>query len=160
MDLNINSKVKLNNGIEMPIFGLGTWLLSGNNAYESVLWALKAGYRLIDTATVYGNEREIGKAIKDSGIPREEIFITTKVWNDDQGYDNTISAFNKSLKKLKLSYVDLNLIHWPVTGLRNESWKALEKTYKEGKAKAIGVSNYTIRHLEEHFENSSSIPYE
>ncbi len=158
MDLNINSTLKLINGIEIPILGLGTWMLTGNGAYQSVKWALESGYRLIDTATIYGNERKVGQAINDSGIPREEIFVTTKVWNDDQGYDNTISAFEKSLKRLKLSYIDLYLIHWPVTGLRRETWKALEKIYEDGKTRAIGVSNYTINHLIELLYTTSNIP--
>ena len=158
MELTMNSTVKLNNGVEMPILGLGTWMLTGKSAYDSVKWALELGYRLVDTATIYGNERNIGQAIKDSGVPRDEIFLTTKVWNDDQGYDNALSAFNKSLKKLDVSYVDLYLIHWPVTGLRKETWKALEKILEEGNARSIGISNFTIRHLEELLKNSSSIP--
>ncbi len=164
MEFTINSKIELKNGIktgssvEIPIIGLGTWILSGKQAYQSVLWALEAGYRLIDTATIYGNERKIGDAIIDSKMPRDEIFVTTKVWNNDQGYDNTISAFERSIKKLKLSYVDLYLIHWPVTGLRNETWKALEKLLKDDKTRAIGVSNFTIRHLKELMKDSSTIP--
>ena len=158
MDLNINSTLKLNNGIEIPIIGLGTWALTGKNAYNSVLHALEAGYRLIDTAAMYGNERKIGEAVKDADTPREDIFITTKVWNSEQGYDKTLKAFERSLKKLDMSYVDLYLIHWPVTGLRNETWKALEKIYEQGKTRSIGVSNFTIRHLNELFETTSIIP--
>ena len=158
IDLDITSTVKLNNDIDIPILGLGTWTLNGNNAYQAVLWALEAGYRLIDTATIYGNERKIGQAIVESGVPREEIFITTKVWNSDQGYNNTFDAFNNSLKNLNLTYIDLYLIHWPISKLRDETWKALEKLLKEGKARAIGVSNYTIRHLKEHLDNFSVIP--
>ncbi len=156
MELTLNSTFELNNGIKMPILGLGTWNLFGNSAYKPVIWALEAGYKLIDTATIYGNERKVGQAIRDSGIPREDIFITTKVWNSDQGYTSTIKAFEKSLKKLNLSYVDLYLIHWPVTDLRNDSWKALEEIFANGKARAIGVSNYTIRHLAEIMDKSSS----
>lgn len=158
MDLNINSTLKLNNGIDIPIIGLGTWTLTGKGAYYSVLHALEAGYRLIDTAAMYGNERKIGEAVKAAGIPREDIFITTKLGNYDHGYDKTLKAFERSLRKLKLSYVDLYLIHWPVSGLRNETWKAFEKIYENGKARSIGVSNFTIRHLNELLETTSTIP--
>jgi diketogulonate reductase-like aldo/keto reductase len=158
MELNLNSRLKLNNNIEIPIIGLGTWAMSGKQAYQAVLWALEAGYRLIDTATLYGNESVIGEAIRDSEISREEIFITTKVWNSDHGFEKTIAAFEKSLKKLDLSYLDLYLIHWPATNLRNESWRALEKIYKEERVRAIGVCNYTIRYLKELFDYSSIFP--
>ncbi|MHA2281762.1 MAG: aldo/keto reductase [Promethearchaeota archaeon] len=158
MDLNINSTQKLNNGVKIPYLGLGTWDLRGRKAYQAVLWSLDLGYRLIDTATLYGNEKEIGEAIKDTNIPREEIFLTTKVWNSDQGYDNTLNAFEKSLNRLKVEYVDLYLIHWPVSGLRNETWKALEKIYESEKVRALGVSNYTISHLKELFESSVTLP--
>jgi diketogulonate reductase-like aldo/keto reductase len=158
MDLTINSTLKLNNDVDIPIIGLGTWTLSGRGAYDAVLIALDGGYRLIDTAMMYGNERIIGDAVKDSNIPREDIFVTTKVWNSDHGYNKALKAFERSLKKLNMSYVDLYLIHWPVSGLRNETWKALEKIYKDGKARSIGVSNFTISHLKELFETSSTIP--
>ncbi len=158
LDLKIDSKIELNNGIEMPIFGLGTWALSGKQAYQAILWAFNIGYRLIDTAMIYGNEREIGKALKDANVPRDEIFVTTKVWNYDQGYDNTLKAFEKSLKRLTLDFIDLYLIHWPATPLRNESWKALEKLYNEGKTRSIGVSNFTIRHINELLDTSSTMP--
>jgi len=158
MVLTLESTVDLNNGVKMPIIGLGTVSLLSKTAYQSVIWALDMGYRLIDTATMYGNERNIGKAINETGIPRQDIFITTKVWNTDHGYDKTLTAFKKSLRKLNLSYVDLYLIHWPATSLRNESWKALEKLLEEGTARAIGVSNYTIRHLTELLEITSTIP--
>ncbi len=158
MELNISSTLKLNNGIDIPIIGLGTWDLYGNQCYNATIWALEAGYKLIDTATFYENEREIGQAIKDSSMLREDIFITTKVWDDDQGYEKTLKAFERSLKALQTSYVDLYLIHWPVTSLRNETWKALEKIYEEDKARAIGVSNFTINHLNGLMESSSTVP--
>ena len=158
MKLNILTKVKLNNGVEMPILGLGTWTLSGKAAYQAVIWALEGGYRLIDTASIYGNERAIGKALKDTDIPRDEIFITTKVFEFDLGYEKTFLAFEKSLRKLGLSYVDLYLIHWPKTELRHESWEALEKLLKDDKTRAIGVSNYTIQHLTELFDRSDGLP--
>ncbi|MHA1239750.1 MAG: aldo/keto reductase [Promethearchaeota archaeon] len=158
MDMNFNSVVKLNNDVEMPILGLGTWKLRGSRAFKAVLWALELGYRLIDTASLYGNEQKIGEALKMSGIPREEIFITTKVWNSEQGYEKTLNALEQSLNKLQTDYVDLYLIHWPVSNLRNDTWKALEKLYKEGKAHSIGVSNFTINHLEELLGTTEVVP--
>ena len=149
MDLNINSSLKLNNGVNMPILGLGTYPLRGKPVYRAVLWALDIGYRLIDSASLYGNEKKIGEALKATKIPRDDIFITTKVWNSDQGYENTLAAFDRSLKLLNLDYIDLYLIHRPVKGLMNETWKAFEKIYDNGRVRAIGVSNFTIRHLDE-----------
>ena len=157
--INLSTKVRLNNGVEMPILGLGTWQLNnGKETEEAVLCALKTGYRLIDTAHIYGNEESVGRAIKKSGVPREEIFITTKLWNSDHGYKAAIAACEISLQRLGLSYVDLYLIHWPVTSLRNETWKAMETLLEEGKCRAIGVSNYTIQHLEELLNGSPIIP--
>jgi methylglyoxal/glyoxal reductase len=158
LDLKKDTTVKLYNGIEMPILGLGTWALRGQECIQGVTWAIEMGYRLIDTAALYGNEREIGEAIEDSKISREDLFITSKVWNSDQGYDNTFKAFDKSLKKLKLSYLDLYLIHWPISGLRNDTWKALEKIYESGQARAIGVSNFTIKHIDELLSKTSITP--
>jgi diketogulonate reductase-like aldo/keto reductase len=158
MDLNLNTRIELNNGIRIPIIGLGTWLLSRDSAYNAVLWALEMGYRLIDTATIYGNERKVGKAINASGIPRDEIFITSKVWKSDQGYENTLTAFDKSLKKLGLEYLDLYLIHWPVPEKSIETWKALERLYNEGKTRAIGVSNYNLHFLNELLRSTSKVP--
>jgi diketogulonate reductase-like aldo/keto reductase len=158
-ELRIDTKVKLNNGVQMPIFGLGTFQTrSGRETRDAVLHALKVGYRHIDTASMYGNEEDVGAAIKESGIRREEIFVTTKLWNSDHGYDSALAAFEKSSRRLDLSYVDLYLIHWPVQRLRNETWRALETLLKERKCRAIGVSNYMIRHLEELLENSSTVP--
>ena len=158
LDLKIDTTVKLQNGTEMPIFGLGTWALRGQECIQAVTWAIEMGYRLIDTAALYGNEEEIGKAIEDSKIPRENLFITSKVWNSDQGYENTLKAFEKSLNRLKLSYLDLYLIHWPVSGLRNDTWRALEKIYESSRVKAIGISNFTIRHIDELLSMTSITP--
>ena len=158
MKLKIDSKIELHNGIFMPLFGLGTWPLKGKEAYDAVLKALGLGYRLIDTASVYGNENEIGDALNDTKVPRDEIFITTKVWNDEQGFENTLKAFEKSLGRLKLDCIDLYLMHWPVSGVRNETWRALETIYDNGKVRAIGVSNFSIRHLDELLEASTSLP--
>jgi diketogulonate reductase-like aldo/keto reductase len=157
--IRIDTKVKLNQGVEMPIFGLGTYQTRrGKETQKAVTYALEAGYRLVDTASMYGNEKDVGEAVGKSGMPREEIFITTKLWNSDHGYNKTLAAFEESLKKLGLSYVDLYLIHWPVEGLRKESWRALERLLKEGKCRAIGVSNYMIWHLKELLESSSTVP--
>ncbi|MBN2877169.1 MAG: aldo/keto reductase [Bacilli bacterium] len=147
----------LNNGLQMPIVGLGTFRSEDQDAYNAVLAAIKAGYRHIDTAAVYGNEEAVGKAIKDSGVPREELFITTKLWNTDQGYETALAACEKSLSLLGLEYLDLYLIHW-FKGYENSlnSYKALEEIYRQGKAKAIGVSNYNVHHLQ-HLLNNVTI---
>jgi diketogulonate reductase-like aldo/keto reductase len=140
----------LHNGVKMPWFGLGVWKVEeGHEVKEAVKAAIKAGYRSIDTAAGYGNEEGVGKAIKESGIPREELFITTKVKNGDQGYESTLEAFETSMKKLDLEYLDLYLVHWPVKGKYKETWKAIEKLYHDGQIRAIGVSNFQIHHLED-----------
>lgn len=147
----------LANGIEIPVVGFGTWQTpDGDVAYQSVLDALKAGYRHIDTAAAYGNEASVGRAIKDSGIPREELFITSKLWNDSHSYEAAKIALDKSLKLLGLDYLDLYLIHWPnpLINRRNwdkanaEAWRYMEDAYTEGKIRAIGISNFQIEHLE------------
>jgi diketogulonate reductase-like aldo/keto reductase len=150
MSLTLGSRVTLSDGNKMPVLGLGMWQAgSGKQARKAVAHALQVGYRLFDTAKLYGNERDLGVAVRESGIPREEIFVTTKLWNNDHGYESALRAFEKSRHELGLEYVDLYLIHWPVPGLRQESWKALLKIHDQGLARSIGVSNYTIRHLEE-----------
>jgi diketogulonate reductase-like aldo/keto reductase len=155
----INDRITLNNGIEMPVFGLGTYQTrAGKETRDAVLYALKIGYRLIDTAAMYGNEREVGEAIKESDIPRQEIFVTTKLWNSDHGYDKTLAAFEESRKKLGLDFVDLYLIHWPVEDLRKDSWRALETLLEDGRCRSIGVSNYMTWHLDELLQSSSTIP--
>lgn len=149
----------LNNGVKMPIVGLGTFLSESKDAYNAVLHAIKEGYRHIDTAMVYKNEEAVGKAIKDSGIAREELFITTKLWNTDQGYETAKAAFNLSLEKLGLDYVDLYLIHWHKSyKLSVESYKAMVELYKEGKIKAIGVSNFSIHHLQNLMNEFDIVP--
>lgn len=146
----IKDTVTLHNGVKMPWLGLGVFQVEeGNEVEKSVKIALEEGYRSIDTAAVYKNEIGVGKAIRESGIPREEIFVTTKVWNKSQGYDLTLAAFEKSINRLEMEYVDLYLIHWPVEGKYKETWKALEQLYKEGKVRAIGVSNFQPHHLDE-----------
>ena len=158
MKYTISSKLRLNSGIEIPILGLGTWRAEGKECTQAILWAFEAGYRHVHTAAFYGNEEDVGKAIQDSGLDREEIFVTTKVWNDEHGYDKAIKACNNSLKKLNLDYIDLYLIHWPVSGHRIETWKALENLLNDGKARAIGVSNFMTSHLEELLPNVDIIP--
>lgn len=146
----LTQSVELNNGLAMPIFGLGLYQSeSGEEAQRAVRHAVELGYRHFDSAAVYKNEADLGQALKDTGIARDEVFVTTKLWNDDQGYDAALRAFDASLEKLGLERVDLYLIHWPKEGERKESWRALEEIYKSGRARAIGVSNYTIPHLEE-----------
>ncbi|TGK34509.1 aldo/keto reductase [Leptospira gomenensis] len=155
----LTQSVTLNNGISMPIFGLGVWKTkSGKECIDAVLAALEVGYRHIDTAKIYGNEEDVGKAIRESGIPRNEIFITTKLWNADQGKDKTRKALEGSLKSLGVDYVDLYLIHFPVASKRMDSWKELEKAYHDKLSRSIGVSNYTIRHLHELLQESQITP--
>ena len=159
MELSIASREKLNSGTKIPVFGFGTYQLTGEKRVKEALRAaLETGYRLIDTAQMYDNEKFVGDVIRQSGIPREEIFITTKLDNDQHGYDKAKQSFDKSMDRLQLDYVDLFLIHWPVEGLRLESWRALVDIYNQGGAKAIGVSNYTIRHLKELLNNSETKP--
>ncbi|MEZ2719584.1 aldo/keto reductase [Bacillus circulans] len=142
--------VTLNNGLKMPQLGFGVWQVPDEEAAVAVSTAFKVGYTSIDTAMVYQNEAGVGKAIKESSIPREELFITTKVWNSDQGYENTLRAFDESLERLGLDYVDLYLIHWPTPQFDEyvDTYRALEKLYKDGRVKAIGVCNFEIEHLE------------
>ena len=159
MTNSITNKVRLHNGVEMPQFGLGVYKVEeGQEAVDTVKAALNLGYRSIDTAALYGNEESVGQGIKESGIPREELFITTKVWNTDQGYESTLAAFETSMNKLGLDYLDLYLIHWPVKGKYLDTWKALEKLYHEGKVRAIGVSNFQIHHLKDLMANSTEKP--
>ncbi len=144
--MNVPS-VKLNNGIDMPVFGLGTWKMDdGAEAADAVKTALLMGYRLIDTATLYGNEESVGRAIRESGIPREEIFLTTKLWPTD--FFTPRKAFERSLSALGLGYVDLYLVHWPIPMMPRGVWTALEQIYEEKLARSIGVSNYGIDDIE------------
>jgi diketogulonate reductase-like aldo/keto reductase len=159
MDLNIRSTLRLNNGVEIPRFGLGTWESPrGEQANQAVRWALEAGYRHIDTAAIYGNEQDVGQAIADSGVPRSEIFLVTKCWNGDQGYDNALRAFEVSAAKLHTDYLDLYLVHWPVKELRRDTWKALLRLYEDKRCRAIGVSNYTANHLNELLDDTPVVP--
>lgn len=157
----MHPSITLNNGVSMPQVGLGVWQAKdGQEVEKAVAVALACGYRLIDTAAVYGNEGGVGRAITNSPVPRSEIFLTTKVWNADHGYDQTIAAFEKSLQRLATDYVDLYLIHWPVPAKDKyiETWRALEKLYSKGKVRAIGVSNFTIEHLERLMNETTVAP--
>ncbi|OXS77832.1 aldo/keto reductase [Domibacillus enclensis] len=142
--------VTLNNGLKMPQLGFGVWQVPDDEAASAVGKALETGYRSIDTAMIYKNERGVGQALKNSSVPREELFITTKVWNGDQGYESTLHAYDESLERLGLEYVDLYLIHWPTPKFDQyvETYKAMEKLYKDGRVKSIGVCNFEIEHLE------------
>ena len=149
----------LSNGIKMPMLGLGVYLSKdGDEVRNAVKWALDTGYRHIDTAAIYRNERGVGQAIKESPVNRDEIFLVSKVWNSDQGYDSTLRAYDKSLEKLATDYLDLYLVHWPVSGKYKETWKALEHLYQQGRVKAIGVSNFMQHHLEDLLIDASVVP--
>ncbi len=158
-NLNIQSTVKLNNDVRMPILGLGVYQSPpGRVTRNAVNFALRVGYRHVDTARIYGNEADVGEAVRESGVPRRDLFVTTKLWNSDQGYDSTLRACEASLKRLGLDYLDLYLVHFPVPDVRKESWRAMETLLEKGKCRAIGVSNFTIRHLEELIGESHVIP--
>ncbi|GED01868.1 aldo/keto reductase [Bacillus atrophaeus] len=159
MVASLKDTVKLHNGVEMPRFGLGVFKVeNGSEATESVKAAIKNGYRSIDTAAIYKNEEGVGAGIKESGVARDELFITSKVWNEDQGYETTLAAFEKSLERLELDYLDLYLIHWPGKDKYKDTWRALEKLYKDGKVRAIGVSNFQVHHLEELLKDAEIKP--
>lgn len=156
---NLQDTVTLNNGIKMPGFGLGVYKVEdGNTVIRAVKAAINHGYRSIDTASFYDNEEGVGQAIKEAGVPRSDLFITSKVWNDQQGYEETLQAFEMSLEKLGLDYLDLYLIHWPVKGKYKDTWKAMEKLYEQGKVRAIGVSNFHIHHLNNLLEDANVTP--
>ncbi len=156
---SITDTTLLNNGVHMPWLGLGVWQVAeGQEVIQSVAYALKHGYRSIDTAAGYQNEAGVGEAIRKSGIPREQLFITTKLANRDQGYESTLRAFEDSRSKLGLDYIDLYLIHWPGKDKFQETWRAFEKLYKDGLIRAIGVSNFKVHHLERLGESSDIVP--
>ncbi len=152
--------MRLNTGAEMPMLGFGVFQVPNNATAAAVGTALRAGYRSIDTATLYRNEDQVGAAIRDSGISRDELFVTTKVWNTDQGYDQTLRAFDVSLGRLEMEFVDLYLIHWPLPARDRyvDTWRALEKLYADGRARAIGVSNFQIAHLERLLGETGVVP--
>ncbi|MEU3270828.1 aldo/keto reductase [Saccharomonospora sp. NPDC006951] len=153
-------QVELNNGVRMPQLGFGVYKIPEAEAKDAVLTAFETGYRSIDTATLYKNERAVGEAVTTSGLPREEVFLTTKLWNTDQGHDAALAAFDASLRELGLDYVDLYLIHWPVPSRDTyvETWRALEKIAGDGRARAIGVSNFQIPHLRRLIDETGVTP--
>ncbi len=154
----------LSNGVGIPCVGFGTWQTpDGKTAVDSVLYALRTGYRHIDTAAAYGNEKSVGRGVAESGIAREEIFVTSKLWNDQRGYGTTLKAFDASLKRLGLDYLDLYLIHWPSNKpdgaqVNADTWRAFEKLYGEGLIRSIGVSNFLVHHLEPLMKTASIVP--
>ncbi len=163
MPNNLQDTVKLNNGVEMPWFGLGVYKAQeGEEVIQAVKAAIRAGYRSIDTAAAYNNEEGVGQAIREAmeenGLSRDQLFVTSKVWNNMQGYETTLQAFETSLSKLNLEYIDLFLVHWPVKGKYKDTWRALEKVYKEGKVRAIGVSNFQIHHLQDLLTDAEVVP--
>ena len=160
---NLQSTTMLHNGVKMPWLGLGVFKVEeGQELINAVKSAITHGYRSVDTAVIYGNEVGVGQgireAVKETGIAREDLFITSKVWNSELGYESTIAAYEESLTKLGLDYLDLYLIHWPVVGKYKEAWRALETLYKEGRVKAIGVSNFQIHHLEDLMKDAEIKP--
>ena len=158
--------MKLSNGVEIPAMGFGTYKMPPEDTKDSVLCALRCGWRHVDTAAFYRNEAEVGAAVRESGVPRKEIFVTTKLWNKDHGYDQTLAAFEMSLARLKTRYLDLYLIHWPIAHERRTDWKdtllgtwnAMIKLYKDGRIRAIGVSNFRPHHIEHLVRNTSVVP--
>ncbi len=159
LQLSLHSRTRLSNGVEMPVLGLGVYQSApGKTTQNAVKYALEAGYRHIDTARIYGNERDVGEAVRAAGVRREEVFVVTKLCNSDHGYESTLRACEESLRRLGLSYLDLYLIHWPVPGNRDETWKAMASLLKGGKCRSVGVSNYTISHLKQLLEETDTIP--
>lgn len=158
MDLKVTDTKKFHNGQEIPLVGLGVWKMRDEKeAIEAIQVAIESGYRAIDTAKVYENEEYVGQAIREAGIAREALTITSKLWNADHGYDETLRAFDTTLKKLQLDYLDLYLIHWPVLAYK-DSWRAMERLYNEGLIKSIGVSNFHKHHLENLFTTANEKP--
>ena len=160
---SLQDTTTLHNGVEMPWFGLGVFRVEqGPDAVNSVRWAIKHGYRSIDTAAIYGNEVGVGQGIREgleeTGLSREDLFITSKVWNSELAYEDALAAYDASLKRLGLEYLDLYLIHWPKPGKYKEGWRALETLYKDGRVKSIGVSNFQIHHLEDVLQDAEIVP--
>jgi diketogulonate reductase-like aldo/keto reductase len=158
---SISDTIRLHNGVQMPVLGLGTWQAAeGQQVEQAIHAAFELGYRHIDTAAVYGNEAGVGRAVRDSGIPRDQVFVTSKVSNDAQraGYDAVLRACDQTLECLAMDYVDLYLVHWPVKGKYHEAWRAMERIHTDGRAKAIGVSNFLVHHLEDLLAQTQTVP--
>ena len=157
--MDVTTCITLNNGVAIPQLGLGVYRSpNGVETVETVRYALEVGYRHVDTARIYHNEADVGAGLRAAGVPREQVFVTTKLWESDQGYDSAIAAYRESLRLMGLEYVDLFLIHWPLPGKRRYSWMALETLLDEGRVRAIGVSNYLVRHLEELLGHARYVP--
>lgn len=156
---DINGCFTLRNGVKMPYLGLGTYQADNDQeVIDSVSYALKMGYRHIDTASIYKNEEGVGEGIRQSGIPRSDVFVVSKVWNTDQGYDSTLKSFEDSIERMQLDYLDLFLVHWPVKGKYKETWRALEHLYAQKRVRAIGVSNFLQHHLEDLMKEAEMVP--
>jgi methylglyoxal/glyoxal reductase len=157
---DISATVTLNNGVKLPVLGLGTWQSTGPVVEQAIKWGVAAGYRHIDTAAAYNNEEDIGRAMRNCGVPRSEIFLTTKVWNEEQrkGPDAVARAFDASLQRLGLDYVDLCLIHWPVKDRYKDTWAVLEQVYASKRARAIGISNFLIPHMDDLLKDAKVVP--
>jgi diketogulonate reductase-like aldo/keto reductase len=153
--------ITLNNGVEIPQLGFGVWQVPAEEVVAAVATALEAGYRHVDTAMMYGNEEGVGQAVRDSGLARDDVFVTTKLWNSDHGYDSALAAFDASCDRLGLEYVDLYLIHWPVPArdLYVDTWRAMEKLHADGRARAIGVSNFQANHLRHLVAETTIVPH-
>jgi diketogulonate reductase-like aldo/keto reductase len=156
--LTIGSKVQLNNGVLMPVLGFGTWRLQGPGARASVEVAIRTGYRLIDTASMYGNEAEVGEAVRDSGVPRRELFVTSKLWSHEHGFREAKEACARSLERLGMEALDLYLIHWPAGGRNVETWQAMIELLEEGKTRSIGVSNFSMQDIAPLVEATGTVP--
>ncbi|MFS4415383.1 aldo/keto reductase [Maribacter sp. 2307ULW6-5] len=156
---DISGSFTLHNGVNMPYLGLGTYQAENDReVVNAVREALRIGYRHIDTASIYQNEEGVGQGIRESGVPRESVFVTSKVWNSEQGYESTLRSFQDSLDRLQLNYLDLFLVHWPVKGKYRDTWRALERLYQEKKVRAIGVSNFLRHHLEDLLQEATIVP--
>lgn len=156
---DIKGTFRLHNGVDMPYFGLGVYLSKdGEEVINAIKWATEVGYRHIDTAAIYNNEEGVGQGIRQCGIPRKELFVVSKVWNSNQGYESTLRAYDESLKRLGMEYLDLYLVHWPVRGKYRDTWRALEYLYREKRVRAIGVSNFLQHHLEDVLSGSEVAP--
>ncbi|MCW5514609.1 aldo/keto reductase [Muriicola sp. Z0-33] len=156
---DIKGTFKLHNGVEMPYFGLGVYLSKdGEEVVNAIKWAVDAGYRHIDTAAIYNNEDGVGRGIAECNTPREELFVVSKVWNTDQGFDTTLKAFDQSMERLNLDVLDLYLVHWPVNGKYKDTWRALERLYNEKRVRAIGVSNFMQHHLDDLLSTAKVVP--
>jgi len=156
---DIQGTFTLNNGVKMPYFGLGVYLSQdGQEVINAIQWAVDAGYRHIDTAAIYHNERGVGEGVRNCGVSRDELFVVSKVWNTEQGYDTSLRAFDETMERLGLEYLDLYLIHWPKAGKYKDTWRALEQLYKEGRVRSIGVSNFLRHHLEDLLTAAEVVP--